>query len=248
MRNVNFSKVDISMEKNHATIKTYAKDGKIDTKVTDLGSVMRVFKDTNEFDSGDLPIIGENAIGIRRVYHRGNRGVILVNGVNLIRDLKYGYHDDDDESRTFRKMHLPGLLLAVRFENKGGYYNILQSHMFAHKHNLLTEKDQLYIPPLGNIYGRNNCKICWGSAGLKRIDNLGQTLGMMEMFVSSHFNADLFRREWCASSKYNNDNLRNFLRDVHKDGEELGRYPYEHVRMARYGTYAELMSYLQTNL
>lgn len=248
MRTSVYNKVDISMEKNHATIRTEAKNGKVSTKITDLGSVLRIFKDQSEMDSGDLPLVGDNAIGVRRIYQRGNRGFLLINGVNLVRDINYGYHGRSGDTRTFGGIHLPGMLLAVKYEMNQGKLKIRGSHMFSHKDFLLTDKDLLYIPPFGNVYGNNSCSICWGTAGFKQLDNPGQAIGMMEGFLFSHFNNDLYQSSWANSSEFPNGNLEDLLRGIHEWQETNPRFPYEHIKMRKYGTYAELISYLQNNL
>jgi len=234
-----YERITIDLERNHALVKCLARNGAQKTKVTDLGGVMRLFKDQTETDTGDLPIIGENCIGIRRIYRRGNRGVVLVNGVNLKRDLRY-----DD---TYKGINLPSLLMAVKFEERNGRFNILDSYLYAHENIITGDNDTLYVPPFGNVYPESACRICWGSAGLRELQNLGQALGMLDLFVSSNFNQDLYRSSY-ARGIYDNGDLGELLQKMQDHSATHDRFPYGEARLTRSRTYGELINYIQNNL
>lgn len=235
-----YEKISIDLESNHALVRCFAKSGLTKTKVTDLGGVLRLFKDQSEMDTGDLPIIGENCIGIRRVYQRGNRGAIFVNGINLKRDIRYG-------DRTYKKVNLPSLLMVIRYEMKNSKYNVLDTHLFTHENILTSESDQLYITPFGNIYHDSACRICWGSAKVNQLDHLGQSLGMLDLFVSSNFNSDLYYPEFMKGI-YLNDGLGNLLGQMERHSQTHDRFPYGEARMRKSRTYGELINFIQNNL
>lgn len=237
-----YEKISIDLERNHAIVRAFKRGGSMTSKVTDIGGVMRLFKDQTEHDTGDMPIIGENCVGIRRIYQRGNRGVVLVNGVNLTRDIYYTRNE-----RTYRNIKLPSLLMAIKFQKDGNRYRINDTYLFAHSNIITGERDTLYVPPFGNVYDDSTCRICWGSAQPNRLDSLSQTVGVLDLFIGSGFNNDLFRDSLFRHPDYEAvgdvGELLNFL-----ENREEERFPYDDVTLSRKMSYGELINYFQNNL
>ena len=237
-----YEKISIDLERNHAIVKAFKRGGSMTSKVTDIGGVMRLFKDQTEHDTGDLPIIGENCVGIRRIYQRGNRGVVLVNGVNLTRDIYYNRNDT-----TYQRIKLPSLLMAIKYQKDGNRFRVNDCYLFAHNNIITGDRDNLYVPPFGNIYDDSTCRICWGSAAPGQLDSLSQAVGVLDLFIGSGFNNDLFSNRFFQHPEYQSEGdvgqLLEFLQN--QSGE---RFPYEDVRMTRKMSYGELINYFQNNL
>ena len=241
-------KINIEIESNHALIKTYDENNTCKTKLIDVANLQSIFKDKTEFDTGDLPVAGSNIIGIRRIYTRGNKGFIIANGVNLVRSLTFGSrHDGEDQIKRYDDIGLPSLLLTLTYEkDTDGNMRILNSYLHAHENFLVGDSDRLYVPPFGNIYADQRCRICWSSAGINQITHPGQVIGLVEMFCSSRFNGDLYSDGYADSSRFDTDSLPYFLRDLSRKSPRV--FPYEEVKMRDATTYEGHINYLKENL
>ena len=61
--------------------------GTTTSKVINTGDLKNLFLRESGFDSGDLPLAGNNTIGIKRIISSGNDYYIFVNCLNIFRDI-----------------------------------------------------------------------------------------------------------------------------------------------------------------
>ena len=238
-------KLTIELEDGRATV-TSKVNGLTNRKLVSLSDVQNVFKDKTEHDTGDLPVVGQNIVGIRRIFSRGDRGYVLANGVGLQRNLKYGGNGET----VHPNVHLPGILLAFKYEKRDGKYQILDTHAFGHEGVLFDESNQLYVFPFGNVYGGNNCRVCWGSVNREQLDAPGQAIGLLEMFVGSSFNGDLYSQSRMTSrtGAYDTANLNGMMAQLSRETQETGAFPYEELKMKRKMTYREFVNFMKNNI
>lgn len=237
--------VQINMSDGFAEIK-YEDNGMTKNKLIDIDDLHAVFKDNVDYDSGDLGVWGDGAMGIKRLISRGNKHWVLVDAVNPCLTTNFG-------RSTIKDMYYPSLLMGVHLVADGTKYraNKQKTFIFAHENMLLSDKDQLYFFPFGNAWSNGMGRICWGSVQLPALDNFSQALGVMQMFLQGTMNSDLWENGRLVGRGDWKDKLSGSPTDKMKaltQAKGCERFPYENVTMKKKIKYNDLIKYCKDNL
>lgn len=245
--------VQINLNDGFAEIK-YQSDGETKNKLIDIDDLHSVFKDNVDMDTGDLGVWGDNAIGIKRVISRGDKHWVLVDAVNPCVDVNY--HTSSGSENLYKDVYFPSLMMALHLTKSGAKYSVekKKSFLLCHHNMLLTNKDQLYKFPFGNVYKDGMGRVCWGDVPVPRLENFSQAIGVLQMFLTGTMNSDLYsgsrligEGSWSDKLGTSSGSLRTKLKYLQKSSS-VKSFPYESSSMVKKVTWENVVQYCKENL
>lgn len=271
--------MEIKLFKNeYAEVKYQGSNGTKSTKVIAISDIPALFDTKILFDSGILPLFGEeNAYGVQRIIQKDNSYIILIQAINpFVNTLHYdsltisdsmkeswGIGDNEvkskdvitkmpvntEESRMaycYKNIYMPNLLMSLHLKMEGGKWRAYNSGLLCFEDQFITDNTQLYEFPFANTYkSSTHGSICWGNMN-PRVDNIAQSVGLLHMFLGGIMNNDLYQ-----SVKLSNGHVFNRAHEIlgylAVRADELNRFPYRDIVLAKEVKYGELISYINTN-
>lgn len=219
--------------------------GALITKVVDVADLHAIFKDNTNHDTGDLPVVGTDAMGISRVITRGNKLFVIVSANNPCFSVNIN-------GENLPNVYYPGLLMAVHVTKVGNDYRVDDNKtiIVAYKHMIAGKETQLYQFPYANVYdGISN--ICWGYQRIPRLTSPGQAVGILQLFLTANMNNDLASYAGLLGGhgdKYRVGNLPRMLRLLSEDSENLEHFPFDDILLQAKWTYGDFISHCENNL
>jgi hypothetical protein len=194
-------------------------------KNVSLKSLARAIMDDASIDTGLLPLYGNSYIGIRRYMQFKDTHLVFVEASAGKRKAKYDSGNNDEDPSDYIIPH-PYLLMAIKLKETGdGTFKVAITRLFAMKTPLISDDAQLYKYPYGNVYTSSSGKICWGGyqrqVDRSRYSNIMQSGELVNLFLNTGYNDDLFHREALPIRDVNS------FRDVYSHMESKDEYPYE---------------------
>ena len=181
-------KIKIEMEDDRAILQVEKGGGVIEEKYLHLQDIKDIFFNDILSDSGLLPsLVNPNGtVTIKRIAQKGQKGAIIIEGLNLIKDITY-------KETTYKDVPLPHIYMGLRYEFRTSGMKVTSSYLLA-TYNQVFDKGELFVPPFPNLYGNSNGQICWGGEQkLAKYTDPKQLIFAIDEFFSAAFNDDLYR-------------------------------------------------------
>lgn len=210
-------------------------DGKLGKNVS-YTSFAKTMLDSASLDTGYLPLLGAKYIGVRRYMQFKNKHAIFVEATPTIRAVEYDRKNGDPYQKF--SVPFPGLLMAIIMtENTDGRLVHHNTKIYATVGPVINDSTDLYKFPFTNVYDDNH--ICWGDIKINMPMTVLQAGSLMDTFVTSIFNNDLFR---ASTTPYKSaTNLESVLKDL----ATKTTYPYDTLSKAI--TMGSLISQIKNN-
>lgn len=240
--------VNIRIDQGYAELQ-FEKDGITENKIIDIDDLHSVFKDNIDYDSGDLGIWGDGAIGVKRLISRGDKHYVIVNAINPVVSVEY-------YGKTIKNMKFPSLLMAVHLTNSGKRFKVNKQKTFimAYENMIIKDTDPMYVYPFTNVWQESMGKICWGRIEVPNLDNFSQCIGVMQMFIQGDMNNDLFEpsnikstvEPWASILKEGDTTKK--LTKLFTELSKSNRFPYEAFNFKKKNSYKNVIRYCKDNL
>jgi hypothetical protein len=242
--------VNIALQDGYAEV-SYLERGVRQNKIIDIDDLHGIFKDNVDYDSGDLGVWGENAMGIKRIISRGDKHWIFVEAINPLVTTQLG-------SSTFKNVPYPSILMGVHLSRNGVKFRVDKERTFVvcHQNMLLTGADQMFKFPFSNVWADTAMgKICWGSINLPQLDTFAQAIGILQMFLQGTMNFDLLHLDQLTpSGKFkeiltaNRQGVDWKLGKIFEELTTLGHFPYSDLGLSRKTKYSDIVKYCKSHL
>jgi len=175
--------IKLPAQSPHAHVTIIEQDGMHRQKDVSVEDLVSHLAQNHQFSTGLLP-------QGTRVY-RGTRNdyTIAVELPAKVRPIRYTRYNDRDR-RTTDTAQIPFPVCLFVFSVRSN--TIRRTNMFCARNPIQRLEDRLCFFPFGNVYGDGN--ICWGSAHLPNISTPMELVGVINIFLDSNYNGDLFER------------------------------------------------------
>jgi len=231
------------------------------SKNISLKGLAKAMSDDVGVDTGFLPLLGSNYAGIRRYIQFSNKHILLLEASPGKRKVRFETRcttdtwrdehadiytqDHDNGILEIEGVCFPTLIMAVSLEEEdSGRLKYKTSRMYASKIPVFNDDTQLYKFPFGNVYADN--RICWGEMEDEvrghRYNSVLQAGGLLERFMSSYYNRDLFSSSNSHLADIDRNRLQNVFSSLVKDHTE---YPVDTLKNAM--KVNEVISLLKNN-
>lgn len=242
--------ITINLRDTGAEVKV-TRDGRTTTKLVDLADIQNIFKENTEYDSGDLGLIGKGAMGIKRIISRGNKHCVMVHAIDPIIDVAF-----TGVSKKIENVYHPSLIMGIFLEkdDERYYVDADKTCLLAARNMILTPEDQLYYFPFSNVYTDSMGKVCWGNNRLPELDNIAQSIGILQMFLYSVMNYDLYHAPVIKKGGvYDQGNGRcedvlKLLKELSSQHKKLDSFPYDEIKLHTKTSYKDFVAYCKGRL
>lgn len=218
-------------------------DDNINQKNISYQSLLNALSDEVSLSTDVLPVIGSDYIAVKKYIVSKNKHILLVESSPKVRTIVYN-KTGEEKDKLYYSIPFPGLLFcAVLTTQSNGTFKFDKdaSRMYALKTPILNEQTIVYKYPYTNVYG--DARICWGNSLEFLRDNskinVSQIGGLLEVFIGSENNEDLFYSSQCPIPKAEN------AKQMFEKAQELKTYPYD--TLVKQLTFKEVVSLLTNN-
>jgi hypothetical protein len=135
--------------------------------------------------------------GIRQYIQRDKFVIVALEIPSMSR--RFNFVNRENKTIVAGPGLFPWELFLFKFEIIPEGLKLYEQRLYAMKHSLQAESDELYHMPLSNVYDSSG-NVCWGTTfhgngeSLRRIETIAQVGRFVSLFHDSNFNTDLSPR------------------------------------------------------
>ena len=177
-------------------------------------------------DTGFLYLTGDKYQGIRRIYSKGTKKLILIESKSQSRTVLFKNKTlRDAQLLEYQNIPFPYLLMMIKTSGENGNVHLDQTRIYAMKSPLVREDQLLYDYPYSNVYNDDN-RVCWGGVPQKH-KNLFEATTAINTFFNTIMNNDLYSP---LRSPLPHSTFQEVLAQISINPEAWTSYPYETLR------------------
>ena len=201
-------------------------------KIVRTGDLKHLFLSEAGFDTGILPVFGQNAMGIKQIITKGNVWTVVIDCVNIKRDINFG-------SLSLKSVPFPDMLFVLTVEVDSNSFKVIDERCYCHIEPIIKEETMLYLFPFGNIF--SDQRICWGDySKIGKVKNLNQLIGIPELFLSSGFNSHIYSA-LKTEAPIDASSVGNFFKTLEEYSKETSAgFPYHLVPLKENKEYGKI--------